>query len=133
MKIERWEEESDEEWAVRLADEIALANNTEVSQYFVERDSYTDDGIIINYIGEDGWTWKEHPEGVFKAKQIIEWKNKAEKWGKLSEAMKKTVSEIREQTGAANISQIVIHHVLTAYLQAMGEEVQSSTPKANEK
>jgi len=78
MKVERWEEESDEEWAERLAEEIALANNTETTQYMVHRDPYEEDGIIISYIGETGWTWKEHPEGTFKAAQILEWKNKAE-------------------------------------------------------
>jgi len=79
MKVERWEEESDEDWAQRLAEEIALANNTEMTEYFVELDPYDEEGIIINYIGETGWTWKEHPEGPFKAKQILGWKNDAEK------------------------------------------------------
>jgi len=80
MKVERWEDETDEDWAERLAEEIEIANNTETTKYFVERDPYEEDGIIIYYIGEDGWTWKEHPEGPFKASQIIDWKNKAEKW-----------------------------------------------------
>jgi len=79
MKVERWEEESDEEWTQRLAEETALANDVETTKYFVERDPYEEDGIIINYIGETGWTWKEHPEGPFKAKQILGWKNDAEK------------------------------------------------------
>ena len=88
MKVERWEEETDEEWAERLAEEIAIANNTETSKYFVERDSYTEDGVIINYVGEDSWTWKEHPESPFRASQIIEWKAKAKKWDELMPAMK---------------------------------------------
>ena len=83
MKVERWEEETDEEWAERLAEEIATANDTEISKYFVERDTYSDDAIIVNYIVEKSWTWKEHPEGPFTAKQIIEWKNKAEKMDRL--------------------------------------------------
>ena len=74
MKIERREEETDEDWAERLAYEIEIANNTETTQYFVERDPYDESGIIINYIGEDRWTWKEHPEGPFNCKQILEWK-----------------------------------------------------------
>lgn len=74
MKVERWKEETDEDWAERLADEISLANDPSISKYFVERDPYDEEGIIINYIGEKGWTWKEHPEGPFKATQIIEWK-----------------------------------------------------------
>jgi len=80
MKIERWEEETDEDWAERLADETALANNAETSKYFVERDPYDEAGVIINYIQEKAWTWKEHPEGPFTAKQIIEWKNTTEKF-----------------------------------------------------
>lgn len=83
MKIERWEEESEEEWAERLAEEIALANDTETSQYFVNRDPYDEAGVIVNYIGKDGWMWKEHPEGPFTAKQIIGWKNEAEKFDRL--------------------------------------------------
>ncbi len=79
MRIERWEEETDEEWAERLAGEIAIADNTEISKYFVERAPYDETRLIINYIVEKSWTWKEHPEGPFTAKQIIEWKNKAER------------------------------------------------------
>lgn len=78
MKVERWEEETDEEWAERLAEEIETANNTEISQYFIEQYTQAEDMVIINYIQKDSWTWKEHPEGPFKADQIIEWKNKAE-------------------------------------------------------
>ena len=78
MKVERWEEESDEDWAERLEEEIELANATETTQYFVERDPYVEENFIINYIGETGWTWKEHPEGAFSCKQVLEWKKKAE-------------------------------------------------------
>ena len=78
MKVERWEEESDEDWAERLAEEIEIANNTKTAQYYIHLDPDEEDGIIINYIGESGWTWKEHPEGPFKAGQIIDWKNKVE-------------------------------------------------------
>lgn len=88
MKIERQEKETDEEWAERLTEEMAIANNTEISKYFVERDSYAEDAIIINYIGEDSWTWKEHPEGPFTANQIIVWKNKAEKFDRLFPSLK---------------------------------------------
>ena len=91
MKIERWEEETDEDWAERLSEEIALANNTGISRYFVERDSYAEDGVIINYIGELGWIWKEHPEGPFKASQIIDWKNKAEKWDMIEPLVPKII------------------------------------------
>lgn len=94
MKIERWEEETDEDWAARLSEEITLANNTEICRYFVERDSYAEDGVIINYIGELGWTWKEHPEGPFKANQILEWKNKAERWDNYLESIKDTVPHV---------------------------------------
>ena len=66
-----------------MAEEIALANNTETTQYMVHRDPYEEDGIIISYIGETGWTWKEHPEGPFKVAQILGWKNKAEKFDRL--------------------------------------------------
>jgi len=75
MKIERHEDETDEDWAERLAYEIEIANNTETTQYFVERDSYNEDNIIINYCGKDRFTWKEHPEGPFSCKQILEWKH----------------------------------------------------------
>ena len=78
MKVERWEEESDEEWAERLVYETAIANNTETTLYMVHRDPYEEDGFIINYVGETSMTWKEHPEGPFKAVQILGWKNKAE-------------------------------------------------------
>ena len=78
MKVERWEEETDEDWAERLAEEIEIANNTKTAQYYIHLDPDEEDGIIINYIGESGWTWKEHPEGPFKAGQIIDWKNKVE-------------------------------------------------------
>jgi len=50
MKVERWEEETDEEWAERLAEEIAIADNTYLSKYFVERDPYEEKVVIINYI-----------------------------------------------------------------------------------
>jgi len=79
MKVERWEKESDEDWAERRAEEIEIANNTKTTQYFVELDPYEEENLIINYIGEEGWTWKEHPEGPFSCKQVLEWKNKAEK------------------------------------------------------
>ena len=77
MTVERWEEESDEEWAERLAEEIAIANNTETTQYFF-KSGYEEDEIILNYVGKDSWTWKNHPEGPFKATQILEWKKEAE-------------------------------------------------------
>ena len=78
MKVERWEEESDEDWAERLVYETAIANNTETTLYMVHRDPYEEDGFIINYVGETSMTWKEHPEGPFTCKQVLEWKNKAE-------------------------------------------------------
>ena len=109
MKVERWEEESDEEWAERLADEISLANDPNISKYFVERDPYDEEGIIINYIGEKGWTWKEHPEGPFKATQIIEWKMKAEKFDRLfphleylAEHADEVIAIIQSSTQTAN-------------------------------
>lgn len=131
MKIERQEGETDAEWDERLAEEIAMANNSETTHYFVERDPYDEAGVIINYVGGNAMTWKEHPEGPFKATLIIEWKNKAEQWDKVCTAMKKTVTDIESSPGGANISQIVVHQILSAYLQAMGEEVQSSTQTAN--
>ena len=81
MKVERWEEETDEDWAERLAEETATANDTEVSQYFLER-GMLETELIINYVGS-GSMWKEHPEGPFTCKQVIGWKNKAEKFDRL--------------------------------------------------
>jgi len=78
MKVERWEEESDEDWAERLSEEIESANNTKTNRYFVTYDPYDEESMIINYISENSWTWKEHPEGPFKVTQILEWKKKAE-------------------------------------------------------
>lgn len=88
MKVERGEEETDEEWAERFAEEIETANNTEISQYFVEQYTQAEDMVIINYIKKDSWTWKEHPEGPFKADQIITWKNKAAKFDRLFPSLK---------------------------------------------
>ena len=83
-KVERWEDETDEDWATRLAEEIKHANNTVESKYFVERNPYNEEEFIINYVRVDGWTWKEHPEGPFSAKQVLEWKNKAEEYDKFT-------------------------------------------------
>ena len=94
MKVERWEEESDEEWAERLEEEMALANATETTQYFVELDPYDEENFIINYIGEDRWTWKEHPEGPFTCKQILEWKLKAERWDEMKPIWDKATDEL---------------------------------------
>ena len=88
-KVERWKEETDEDWAERLAEEVALANNTEISRYFIESDPHAEDSIIINYIGELGFTWKEHPQGPFNAKQLLEWKAEAKMWEKDHDIMKK--------------------------------------------
>lgn len=78
VKIERWEKETDEEWAERLAEETAIANDTETTLYFVEDDPYNEDRFIVNYVEKDSMTWKEHPEGPFTCKQVLEWKKKAE-------------------------------------------------------
>ena len=93
MKIERWKEESDEEWADRLAEETKIADNAETTKYFFQS-GYEEDEIILNYVGEDSWTWKEHPEGPFKANRIIGWKNTAEKWDSYLEAIKDTVPHV---------------------------------------
>lgn len=82
MTVERWEEETDEDWAERLAQEMEIANNTETTKYFF-KSGYEEDEIILHYVGVDSWTWKEHPEGPFKASQIIEWKTKAETFDRL--------------------------------------------------
>lgn len=79
MTMERWEEESDEDYAERLSEEIAIADNTETTKYFFKT-GYEEDEIILNYVGEDSWTWKNHPEGPFTAKRIIEWKKNSERW-----------------------------------------------------
>lgn len=100
MKIERWEEENDEEWAERLAEEITLADNAETTHYFVERDPYDEEGIIINYVGGSAITWKEHPEGPFKATQIIKWKNKATRW----DALVKDIKEFHSSAQTARES-----------------------------
>ena len=78
MKVERWEEESDEEWAGRRAEEIATADNTETTQYFIQQDKMAENSLIINYAGEGAWTYKEHPEGPFTVTQILGWKRGAE-------------------------------------------------------
>ena len=78
MKIERYENETDEDWAERLAYETGIANDTETTIYFVEDDPDQEDSFIINYVGKDSMTWKEHPEGPFTCKQVLEWKNKAD-------------------------------------------------------
>jgi len=78
VKIERREEETDEEWTERLAEETGIANDTETTQYMVHRDDYEEDGFIIYYVGKDSWTWKEHPDGMFTCKQVLDWKKKAE-------------------------------------------------------
>lgn len=96
MKVERWEEETDEEWAERLAEEIAIADNTETTHYFVERDPYDEEGIIINYVGGNAITWKEHPEGPFKATQIIEWKNKSAGWDEVAPYLPKIIEILKE-------------------------------------
>jgi len=77
VKIERWEEETDEDWAERLAEETVIANDTETTKYFVEDDPYNEDSFVVNYVGKDSMIWKEHPEGPFKCKQVVEWKKKA--------------------------------------------------------
>ncbi len=87
MKIERWEEETDEEWNKRLAEETAIANNTETTKYFIKDDPTDETQFIINYVGEDGLIWKEHPEGPFNAKQVLEWKKKAEMWDEICEGL----------------------------------------------
>ena len=79
MKVERYGEENDEEWAERLSEAITIADDTEATTYFVERDPMAEDSIIINYSGEGMWSYREHPEGPFTVKQILGWKNKAEK------------------------------------------------------
>ena len=78
MKVERYENETDEDWAERLAYETAIADDTETTQYFVVDDPYNEDGFVVNYVGEDSMTWTEHPEGPFTCKQVLEWKKKAE-------------------------------------------------------
>lgn len=78
VKIERRKDESDEDWAERLTEETAIANDTETTQYFVEDDPYQEDGFIVNYVGKDSMTWKEYPEGPFTCKQVLIWKKKAE-------------------------------------------------------
>jgi hypothetical protein len=83
MKIERYEDETDEEWDERLAEEISNADDYTKSQYFVERDPYNEENIIINYVTPDAFSWKEHPEGPFSCKQIMEWKQKYHLWEKL--------------------------------------------------
>lgn len=88
MKVERWEDESDEDWAERLADEIKDANNIETTQYFIQHDPYDEESFIINYNSKDSWSWKEHPEGPFTCKQVLEWKKKAERWDRLLPHMK---------------------------------------------
>ena len=103
MKVERWEEESDEDWTERLAEEIELANATETTQYFVERDPYDEEKFIINYIGKTGWTWKEHPEGPFSCKQVLEWKLKAERKKmniEISDELYEYLKDLRHADGA---------------------------------
>jgi len=83
MKIERYDDETDEEWDERLGEEIANADDYVKSQYFVQRDPYNEENVIINYIPPDAFSWKEHPEGPFSCKQIMEWKHKYHLWEEL--------------------------------------------------
>ena len=83
MKIERYDDETDEEWDERLGEEIADADNYITTRYFVERDSYNETQFIVNYVTPNAFTWKEHPEGPFTCKQIMEWKEKYHLWEKL--------------------------------------------------
>ena len=83
MKIERYDNETDEEWDDRLAEEVSVANDYKDVDYFVQRDPCDEHRIIINYIYPGAWTWKEHPEGPFTCKQIMEWKHKYHLWEEL--------------------------------------------------
>jgi len=83
MKIERFEDETDEEWDERLAEEITMADDYKTAKYFVKDDPSDEQQIIINYIAPNSWTWKEHPEGPFTCKQIMEWKQKYHLWEEL--------------------------------------------------
>jgi len=78
MKVERHENETEEDWAERLTYETAIANDTETTQYFVEDDPSQEDSFIINYVGKDSMTWKDHPEGPFTCRQVLIWKKKSE-------------------------------------------------------
>ncbi len=51
-------------------------------------------------------------------------REKAEKWDKISAAMKQTISDIRSQKKPVNAVQLAVHHILTAYLQGVGEDLQ---------
>jgi len=93
MKVERYEDETDEDWAERLAEETAIANDTETTHYMVHQDSYTEDGLIIEYIGKDSWTWKEHPDGMFTCKQVLDWKKKAEQWDRVKPHLESLVED----------------------------------------
>ena len=94
MKVERYENETDTEWAERLAYETMIANDTETTQYFVEDDPYQEDGFIINYVGKDSMTWKDHPEGSFTCKQVLDWKKKAETRSMSLEALTREMEHI---------------------------------------
>ena len=83
MKVERWEGESDVDWSERLLEETEIANDIENTQYFVKEHPENEEEFIINYVGKDSWTWKEHPEGPFSCKQVLYWKSKAEKLDRL--------------------------------------------------
>ncbi len=95
MKIERYKDETDEEWDERLAEEVSVANDYKTTLYFVKEDSYNEEQIIINYIAPDAWTWKEHPEGPFSCKQIMEWKQKYHLWEGLME-LSSTIKSLDE-------------------------------------
>lgn len=87
MKIERWENETDEEWTERLTYETAIANNTETTNHYIQRLPEDETQFIIQYVDEGGMVWREHPEGPFNAKQVLEWKKKAEKWDELRKCL----------------------------------------------
>jgi len=92
-KIERYEDESDEDWAERFAEEMEIANDVEYTQYMVHQDDYEEDRLIIEYVGKDSWTWKEYPEGSFTCKQVLEWKRKAEQCDMILPMLKKLIGD----------------------------------------
>ena len=75
--------------------------------------------------GFDPDNWEDTFElYLAKSKEFEEAFSKADKWDTISEAMKKTVIDIRTQKGPTNPAQLAIHHIFTAYLEAVGEQVE---------
>ena len=56
--------------------EAAEVDNCE---YLINPDPYDEHSFLLSYAHKDGWTWMKHPDNPFKIKDMMRWKQKAEK------------------------------------------------------